>query len=154
MKNLFIASLQLPVNVIFNDDGVNVIRTEGGPLHGLQGFYREYRTTWLGHTGIDNQDCTGREQMQIDRELKKLNCIPVYSEKQDYQHFLHEFSRNTIWPLFHYFPQDVIYNEKAWESYITVNRTYAEKLASLMNEGDVLWIHDYHLLLLPLALHA
>jgi len=149
MKKLFIASLQLPVNVFFNDDGVNIIQTEGVSIPGLQGFYRKYETTWVGHTGIENYDCSESEKTKLDRELKKYCYIPVYTDSQDYEYFLHEFSRNTIWPLFHYFPQDTSYNDVAWESYNTVNLVYAEKLASIMNEGDILWIHDFHLLLLP-----
>ncbi|HDZ42211.1 MAG TPA: bifunctional alpha,alpha-trehalose-phosphate synthase (UDP-forming)/trehalose-phosphatase [Bacteroidetes bacterium] len=149
MKKLFIASLQLPVNVFFNDEGINIMQTEEVSIPGLQDFYSKYETTWVGHTGIENYECSEREKIQLDKKLKKFSYIPVYTESQDYEYFLHEFSRNTIWPLFHYFPQNASYNDKAWESYYVVNRLYAEKLASIMQEGDILWIHDYHLLLLP-----
>lgn len=149
MKNLFIASLQLPVNVFFNDEGVRIIQTEGTSVPGLKDFYGKFETTWVGHTGIENYDCSEKEKANLDKELKKYSYIPLYTESQDYEFFLHEFSRNTIWPLFHYFPQDTSYNERAWESYNAVNSLYAEKLASLMKDGDILWIHDYHLLLLP-----
>ncbi len=149
MKKLFIASLQLPVNVFFNDEGVNIIQTEGVSIPGLQGFYSKYETTWVGHTGIEDYECSEKEKIQLDKELKKYSYIPVYTQSEEYEYFLHEFSKNTIWPLFHYFPQDTSYNDQAWESYNAVNQLYAEKLASIMNEGDILWIHDYHLLPLP-----
>ncbi|MEE4214197.1 MAG: bifunctional alpha,alpha-trehalose-phosphate synthase (UDP-forming)/trehalose-phosphatase, partial [Bacteroidales bacterium] len=149
MKKLFIASLQLPVNVLFNEEGVNIIQTEDASLAGMQGFYSKFESTWVGHTGIENYECSSQEKINLERELKKFSYIPVYTESEDYEGFLHGFSKNTIWPLFHYFPQDTTYDDKAWESYNTVNRLYAEKLASVMDKGDILWIHDYHLLLLP-----
>lgn len=149
MKNLFIASLHLPVNVSLSDDGLNIIQTEGITIPGLNSFYSKYETTWLGHTGIEDHECSEGEKQELERELKKYQCIPVFPGNEDYKLFLHEFSRNTIWPLFHYFPQDTSYSDKAWESYKRVNLLYAETLASLMSDDDILWIHDFHLLLLP-----
>lgn len=149
MKKLFIASLQLPVNVNFNDKDVDIVKTDDASLAGLQGFYSKFESTWVGHCGIENYECSTKEKTALEGELKKLSYIPVYTEAVDFEHFLHGFSKNTIWPLFHYFPQDTTYDDKAWEAYNSVNRLYAEKLASVMEKGDILWIHDYHLLLLP-----
>ncbi len=59
------------------------------------------------------------------------------------------FSRNTIWPLFHYFTQNAKYEDNYWEAYIRVNQLFADKIISLVEEDDLLWIHDFHLLLLP-----
>jgi len=149
MKKLFIASLQLPVNVNFNDKGLNIIQTEDASLAGLQGFYSKFVTSWLGHPGIGNHVLSSKEKTSLEKELSNFSYIPVYSEAEDFENFLHGFSRNTIWPLFHYFPQDTTYDDKAWEAYNSVNLLYAQKLASVMGKGDILWIHDYHLLLLP-----
>lgn len=149
MDKLFIATLQIPVHISFNDDGIQVEYNDGISLPGLQDFYKRFETKWVGHTGVENHECTDIEKKQLNKELKKCRCIPVHSDNEDYRLFLHEFSRNTLWPLFHYFPQDTSYNDKAWESYKKVNRHYAKILSSLMHDGDILWIHDFHLLLLP-----
>ncbi len=149
MDKLFIATLQIPVNISFDDDGMHVEDNDGISLPGLRDFYKKYDTKWVGHTGVEDHDCSEVEKKQLNRELKKCRCIPVHSDIEDYKLFLHEFSRNTLWPLFHYFPQDTSYNDKAWESYKKVNRLYAKRLSSLMKDGDILWIHDFHLLLLP-----
>lgn len=149
MNKLFIASLKIPVNVIFKDDGIQVVNNAGVYLSGLKNFYSRFETSWVGHTGIEDHEYNNNEKAAIQRELKKCRCIPVYTDVDDYKNFLHEFSRNTLWPLFHYFLQDTSYNDKAWESYNKVNHHYAETLSSVMNDGDILWIHDFHLLLLP-----
>ena len=62
---------------------------------------------------------------------------------------LHGFSRNTIWPLFHYFTEHVTYSEVSWKAYVKINRLYAEKILEIVKDGDILWIHDYHLMMLP-----
>ncbi|MEA1887009.1 MAG: bifunctional alpha,alpha-trehalose-phosphate synthase (UDP-forming)/trehalose-phosphatase [Bacteroidota bacterium] len=149
MKKLFIAALHVPVNVLFNDDGAKVVNKDEISLPGLQDFYRQFETTWVGHICAEEHECSESEKKQLGKELKKCQCIPVYSDTEDYKLFLHEFSRNTLWPLFHYFLQGTSYNDSGWEAYKKVNQLYADKLSSLMNEGDILWIHDFHLLLLP-----
>ncbi|MCF8222560.1 MAG: bifunctional alpha,alpha-trehalose-phosphate synthase (UDP-forming)/trehalose-phosphatase [Bacteroidales bacterium] len=149
MKKLFIASRQVPVNIVFSDEGMKVEHDDGISLPGLSDFYEQYDTTWVGHPGVESYRCNEKEKAQLERELKKCKCVTVNSDPEDYTYFVHNFSRNTIWPLFHYFPQHTSYDDRAWEAYKKVNSLYAEKLASLMNDGDILWIHDFHLLLLP-----
>ena len=60
----------------------------------------------------------------------------------------------ALWPLFHYLLwQDVateVPSEKShWEAYLKANELFAEKLASVWQPGDLVWVHDYHLLPLP-----
>ncbi|MGM0463463.1 MAG: bifunctional alpha,alpha-trehalose-phosphate synthase (UDP-forming)/trehalose-phosphatase [Bacteroidota bacterium] len=149
MKKLFIASKQVPLNVSFDETGLQLEHTGELSIPGLKEFYEQFETTWVGYTGLTDQDCSEEDKKKIDRELKECSCVPIYSGREDYELFLHDFSRNTLWPLFHYFPQDTEYNDKAWEAYMKVNGIYAAKLASLMNDGDILWVHDFHLMLLP-----
>lgn len=66
------------------------------------------------------------------------------------------FACSTIWPLFHYLPADVDINEEQWEGYKRANQIFADYIAEIAEEGDVIWVHDYHLMLLPemLRLHT
>jgi trehalose 6-phosphate synthase len=54
-----------------------------------------------------------------------------------------------LWPLFHYHPGEIIFDEDAWNAYTTVNRIFAEELIKDLEDGDTVWMHDYHLMLLP-----
>jgi trehalose 6-phosphate synthase/phosphatase len=72
-------------------------------MPGLKEFYEQFETTWVGYTGLADQDCSEEDKRKIDKELSECNCVPIYSSKEDYELFLHDFSRNTLWPLFHYF---------------------------------------------------
>ena len=149
MKKLFIASKQIPVNVLNDSSGIKLEHSGEISFPGLKDFYRQFDTSWVGYTGLADHEYSDKEKTNLESKLSEFSCIPVYSSAEDYKYFLHDFSRNTIWPLFHFYPQDTLYNDRAWESYVRVNRIYAEKIASLMNDGDILWVHDFHLMLLP-----
>ena len=51
--------------------------------------------------------------------------------------------------MIHYHPGTVLFSEEAWQAYKTANRKFAEVVAQDVKEGDLVWIHDYHLMLTP-----
>lgn len=51
--------------------------------------------------------------------------------------------------MFHYHPGEIAYDDQSWEAYEQVNRIFAQKIAQDINNGDTVWIHDYHFMLLP-----
>ena len=59
------------------------------------------------------------------------------------------FCNKTLWPLFHYFPTLTHHEEEYWQEYQNVNRVFGEAVVKALQPDDVLWIHDYHLMLLP-----
>src|SRR5690606_12611769 len=59
------------------------------------------------------------------------------------------FSNTTLWPLFHSFPTYTSCHEEQWEVYQKVNEIFCEEVLKHAGEEDFIWIHDYHLLLLP-----
>jgi trehalose-6-phosphate synthase len=56
---------------------------------------------------------------------------------------------STIWPLFHYLPGDIDFNSDQWLGYVRANELFADRIAGLVDDGDCVWVHDYHLMLLP-----
>ncbi len=149
MKSLILASNLLPVHIKWQDESYLIKKSDEQTISGLQNFYKAFHPKWVGHTGFENHDFTPEEMGMLERKLEPFNCIPVFPKARDHNLFLHGFSRNTIWPLFHYFTENVTYSEISWKSYVKINRLYAEKILQIINDGDILWIHDYHLMLLP-----
>src|SRR5947199_2077983 len=70
------------------------------------------------------------------------------------EQFYFGFCNATIWPLFHYFPSFTIYQSSFWEQYRHVNQIFCDSLMEVLDTNDVVWIHDYHLMLLPSLLKA
>lgn len=56
---------------------------------------------------------------------------------------------STIWPLFHYKPGEVVIDDKFWDGYERANKIFSEHIDKIAEDGDIIWIHDYHLMLLP-----
>ena len=63
--------------------------------------------------------------------------------------FLEGFCENTIWPLFNYFTQISKFKHEQWDAYKKVNQMFSDAISKYVTEDDILWIHDYHLMLLP-----
>lgn len=57
-----------------------------------------------------------------------------------------------LWPLFHYHPGEMNFDEVAWDAYTEANRLFAKIIAAEVEDGDLVWVHDYHLMLLPAML--
>src|SRR5262249_58421234 len=76
----------------------------------------------------------------------------VFLSEEEKETFYEGFCNNTLWPLFHYFLSKVRYEDVLWEAYERVNRAFADVVAEVVEPGDLVWVHDYHLLLLPALL--
>lgn len=59
---------------------------------------------------------------------------------------------SILWPLFHYHPGEINFNEDHWDAYQQVNRAFADAVADMAVDGDIIWVQDYHLMLLPTML--
>ena len=149
MKRLILASNLLPVNISRQDENYLIKKSDEQTISGLQDFYDAFHPVWVGLTGFENHDFNKKEIKTLENKLDKFDCIPVFPRSRDRNLYLHGFARNTLWPLFHYFTENVTYSEVSWKAYIKINRLYAEKILEIVNDGDILWIHDFHLLLLP-----
>jgi len=81
--------------------------------------------------------------------LLSENCHPVSLSQHDVEAYYQGFCNRTIWPLFHYFPLYAEYSEDFWQAYERVNTAFANVVAGIAKPNDIIWIHDYHLMLLP-----
>lgn len=69
--------------------------------------------------------------------------------QKDLEEYYQGFANRVLWPICHYRLDLAEYERKEMSGYFRVNRFFAERLASLVQEGDLVWVHDYHLI--PLA---
>ncbi|QPG73108.1 hypothetical protein FOA43_000413 [Brettanomyces nanus] len=78
---------------------------------------------------------------------------PIYVSDDVFEGAYDRFCKQVLWPILHYqLPEQQKANEflnGSWRDYETVNRQFADKLIAKYKEGDIIWIHDYHLMLVP-----
>jgi trehalose 6-phosphate synthase/phosphatase len=147
MAKTIIVSNRLPVSIERKDGKLSYSPSAGGLATGLGSVYKYGDNIWIGWPGLYLQDET--EKDQVKAELKKENMAPVYLTQDDIEKFYEGFSNSTLWPLFHYFPKYVEFEEDYWESYRYVNMVFCEVILQYAEKDDIIWIHDYQLLLLP-----
>jgi trehalose 6-phosphate synthase/phosphatase len=129
-------------------------KSSGGLVAALEGLPKgQYEQKWIGWPGAEIPD--KNEQKQIGRKLaSQYGCIPVFLGKDEAAGFYEGFSNSSIWPLLHYLPNYLRYEPEWWEDYRKVNQTFADKVLEIAKDGDLVWVHDYQLMLLPAILRA
>ncbi|BGP56129.1 hypothetical protein JCM8202_005896 [Rhodotorula sphaerocarpa] len=82
-----------------------------------------------------------------------IGCVPVWLDDGLHTRFYEGMCKEYLWPIFHYLalPDSISKKneQEAWDAYYKTNLVYAKKVASVYKPGDLIWIHDYHLLLVP-----
>ena len=150
MQRLLIVSNRLPISIEKRKNDFLFRPSAGGLATGLGSFYKSYDSLWIGWPGITWDKTRNNERKKIEGRLRsKFNCLPVFLTQNHIEKYYHGFSNKTVWPLFHYFIQYVIHNKGFWETYKRVNELFSEEVLRIAKEGDTIWIHDYHLMLLP-----
>ncbi|MBN1604129.1 MAG: bifunctional alpha,alpha-trehalose-phosphate synthase (UDP-forming)/trehalose-phosphatase [Chitinispirillaceae bacterium] len=149
MRRLLIVSNRLPVTVDKKKQRLQFSKSSGGLATGLDSFYRSYDCRWIGWPGIAKEKLTEADNSKMSDYLSQNQCVPVMLQSSEVDHFYQGFSNKTIWPLFHYFPQIVTYEQISWKYYSNVNRLFRDAILKIYKTGDLIWIHDYHLMLLP-----
>ncbi|TNY18472.1 trehalose-6-phosphate phosphatase [Rhodotorula diobovata] len=82
-----------------------------------------------------------------------IGCVPVWLDDKLHHSFYEGMCKEYLWPIFHYLslPDNISKKteQAAWDAYYETNMVYAKRVASVYKPGDLVWIHDYHLLLVP-----
>jgi trehalose 6-phosphate synthase/phosphatase len=148
---LVIVSNRLPVTVNKTKAGFEYAQSAGGLATGIQTFLKSKDNyIWVGWPG---SSIAQEDRIEVNRTLqKKYHAYPVYVDDKLMDKFYLGFCNKTIWPLFHYFPGNATYLESNWRAYEEVNSIFARELSTILKPGDMVWVHDYHLMLLPMML--
>jgi trehalose 6-phosphate synthase len=125
--------------------------TVGGLAMALSAALREYSGLWFGWSGETTPRFTGELHTQT---ADGVTVATVDLEEADVQEYYNGYANKTLWPLFHYRVDLTQYDRSFGEGYGRVNRRFAETLAPLIEEGDLIWVQDYHLIPLARELRA
>lgn len=117
------------------------------------GFEGEY--TWVGTLGMPTDALEGTQQKDDihDRLLTEYNMLTVFPTDKDFDGHYSHFCKQILWPVFHYQipdnPKSKAYEDHSWKFYVNLNQAFADKIVKNWKRGDTIWVHDYHLLLVP-----
>ncbi|PWZ37633.1 putative alpha,alpha-trehalose-phosphate synthase [UDP-forming] 9 [Zea mays] len=99
------------------------------------------------------------EQDRVSQKLfKEHRCVPTFLPAELQHQFYHIFCKQHLWPLFHYMlpvchDKDELFDRSLFQAYVRANKIFADKIVEAVNsDDDCVWVHDYHLMLIPTLL--
>ena len=105
---------------------------------------------WVGWPG---RAVAPDRQAEVTRRCREgFSARPVFLTAEDTKDFYEGYCNQTLWPLFHYFPRIVSFDEGPWATYERINEVFCDAVLDEAGPDDTVWVHDYHLLLLPAML--
>lgn len=146
--DLVIASNRLPVRLVEAEQGgeLRFETSAGGLVSSLQ---RVPVRAWVGWPGAPVPEGSERE---VARRLAKDRLFPVFLSADEVEDFYGRICNDTLWPLFHYFADRLRITEEAWWRYVEVNSRFADAILEQAGPTTRVWVHDFHLMLVPALL--
>ncbi|KAH7884642.1 glycosyltransferase family 20 protein [Phlebopus sp. FC_14] len=152
-NHLIVVSNRLPITITKDAAGEYHFKmSSGGLVSALSGFKKSLNFTWIGWPGFF---IPPKDRPYVDKRLMdEYSCQAVYLDDDVADRHYNGFSNSILWPLFHYHPGEMNFDEENWMAYRQANMRFAEAVRSQITPGAMVWVQDYHLMLLPMMLRG
>ena len=138
-----VVSNRLPVDRITDADGTESwTRSPGGLVTALEPVMRQHDGAWVGWAGQPDLDLE-----PFDNE--GIRIVPVPLSPDDIENYYEGFSNDTLWPLYHDVISAPSFHRVWWDSYVAINKRFADAAVAIAAHGAVVWVQDYQLQLVP-----
>jgi len=162
IKNrLILVSNRLPFRITERRGEMEFSPSSGGLVSSIKSYIQKTNESldfnkdncpvWIGTSDITEKKF--KPHLQSGSVFHdKFELAPVFIPASTKDKFYNGFCNDTIWPLFHYFPSYAKFSEDYYEEYVKANMLFCDKILEMYKSGDIIWIHDYHLMLVPALL--
>lgn len=140
MAELVVVSNRLPLQLLPSESS-SYSQSPGGLVSALHPILVSYGGTWIG----SSEYC----KTKLLPTICGYKLIPIEFYQSDFQDYYNGYSNSILWPLFHNRPCDLRASSQWWPQYEKVNKIFAKETAETANKDSLVWVHDYHLLLVP-----
>lgn len=154
-KRLVVVSNRLPFKLSERSGKLTLQPTDGGLVSALKSYFDKHpddaafdERLWIGAADFP-QKRWDKFQLASGEQTSAFEVEPVFIDTKLYNRYYDGFSNATLWPTLHYFATYALFDNSYFEAYEEVNRMFASRIDSLVRPGDVVWVHDYQLFLLP-----
>jgi alpha,alpha-trehalose-phosphate synthase [UDP-forming] len=138
-----VVASRLPVDRVDSPDGETEWRpSPGGLVTALKPVMRDAHGAWVGWPGS-----AGPAPEPFDTD--GMHLVSVGLSEEEVGDFYEGFCNATLWPLYHDVIAPPVFRRSWWESYVTVNRRFAEAAAEQAETGATVWVNDYQMQLVP-----
>jgi trehalose 6-phosphate synthase len=123
----------------------------GGMAVAVKAALKNRSGMWFGWSGKVTDEPVGEPHAVV---VNKVNYVLIDLSKNDIQEYYNGLANSVLWPILHYRVDLQEYSRADASGYMRVNRMFADRLSALLKEDDVVWVHDYHLMLLGRELRS
>lgn len=154
MPRILVVSNRLPVTLYPDKQPpLDVKPSSGGLVSALLPVAKNYdELIWIGWPGaVINEDEVRRFESRLKEESTSfgVGLVPVWLTQSDVEDFYNGYSNASLWPLLHWMTPYARFKTSWAESYKRVNEKFADAVLAIATPTDLIWVHDYHLLLVP-----
>lgn len=142
MKTIINVSNRLPITL-----GDTIEKSSGGVVSAFDDIRDSFNVNWVGWVGQEIND--PHEQIRLNKLLNEQGLSPLYLTKKEINEYYHSYSNSILWPILHSFSTYIDYKSSSYQIYKRVNYKFAKYIKEIAPQGSLVWIHDYHLMLLP-----
>ena len=146
IDNLIIASNREPYTYKRSKTGIVCEKNIGGLVSSIDATMRS--GLWIAW-GSSDADFLGGQKIDLPPEHPRYSLKRIRLTKAEIDNYYHGFSNSTLWPIFHQFIEKAVFDDRYWNSYKRVNLKFAKAVIEEIKEESLIWVHDYHLSLLP-----
>jgi trehalose 6-phosphate synthase/phosphatase len=162
-QRIFFVCYHLPVVVVQSKkDGIwraswnesLLSKTEGSAV------VSEYDASWVGTVTTRPPLSSDKDKQAVRELLENMNCYPIFLDSEIADNHYLGFCKQVLWPAFHNIDifdlniqeqhsWDQSSLDSWWGAYQQVNIAFCNAMLEVLQPNDILWVHDYHLCLLP-----
>ena len=116
---------------------------QGGLAVAIRAALEKAGGIWFGYSGTVSERPSNTPGLEVDGNI---TAATLDLTRRDYDEYYIGFANRVLWPLFHYRPSLIGFTRRDLAGYMRVNRNFAQVLAPMLQAGDIVWVHDYHLI--------
>lgn len=150
---LVIVAYRLPFKIVWENDEAQLFQNSGGLVSAVLSLVKDKngpvfnaneKIQWIGFSENTQEELEGQSLAN-----EEFQAHPVFIPEEVNENYYEGFCNNLIWPLCHYFPSLARFDDNYFEAYQIANKLFFDKVDEIIQPGDVVWVQDYQLMLLP-----
>jgi alpha,alpha-trehalose-phosphate synthase [UDP-forming] len=148
-SQLIVVSNRAPVEMVRTSAGVRAVRTVGGLAGALDDALRARGGLWVAWVGPHGGDAVEAGTAGLAYPIRAVRL-----KEREVNNYYGGFANQGLWPLCHAFPNRCRFQSTYWTAYRQANERFAAVVQAVTKDGDLVWVHDFHLCLVPGLLRA
>lgn len=146
---LVIVSNRLPIAISYEDGQLKASSGSGGLVTALAPVLKNRGGVWIGWPGPVAPEDQSKVSSILEKENRKAGFVlhPTFLTEEEVKLYYEGFANEIIWPLFHDLQSECHFDPAYWQAFQNANLKFAESVCQKFKDGDYLWVHDYHLML-------